>query len=77
MYRISVMYFCDAAELTIDKYKYAVGNLFSIYFSAFEEDSTKFRRLWWIIDLTNYNPELQYGIDITDYTVVFRSHYRI
>lgn len=46
IYIISVMYFCDAAELIIDKSEYAIGDLLNIYFSAFEEASTKFRRLW-------------------------------
>lgn len=68
---------CDAAEPIIDNYKYAIGNLLNIYFSAFEEASTKFNRLWWIIDRTNYNHGLEYGIDIRDCTVIFRSHYRI
>lgn len=27
IYIISVMYFCDAAELIIDDYKYAIGKL--------------------------------------------------
>lgn len=71
------MYFCGAAELIIDDYKYAIGNFLNIYFSALEETSLKFSRLWWIIDLTNYNHRLQYSIDIADCTVIFRSHYKI
>lgn len=67
---------CDAAEPITDNYKYAIGNLLNIYFSAFEEACTKFNRLWWIIDRTNYNHGLEYGIDIRDCTVIFRSHYR-
>lgn len=49
------MYFRDAAELIIDNYKYAIGNLLNIYFSTFQEANAKFSRLWWIIDLSNYN----------------------
>lgn len=68
---------CNAAQPIIDNYKYAIGDLWNIYFSAFEEASTKSNRLWWIIDWTNYNHGLEYGIDIRDCTVIFRSHYRI
>lgn len=58
------MWSCDAAEPITDNYKYAIENLLNIHFSAFEEASTKFNRLWWIIDRTNYNCGLEYGIDI-------------
>lgn len=68
------MYLFDAAELIIDDHKHATGNLLNIYFGTLEEASPKFSRLWWIIDITNYNHGLQYGIDMTDCTVVFRSH---